>query len=85
MENENPHNSFNNPTPQTARLIEVLEKLEERIKRQNSLKYALARGMVYGVGTVIGASVLVAVFGGILASTTDFFSTDTTAPSTLAE
>jgi len=64
-----PHDSFTNPTPQTARLIEVLEKLEADIKKQNSLKYALFRGMVYGLGTVIGATVLVALVGGIWAAT----------------
>lgn len=61
-------------SPQTARLLEVLESLELRIKRQNSLKYALVRGMVYGIGTVIGATVLVALFGGLLVSTTDILS-----------
>ena len=66
---DEPHNSFTNPTPQTARLIEVLEKLEADIKKQNSLKYALLRGMIYGLGTVIGATVLVALVGGIWAAT----------------
>jgi len=68
MEQES-HNSFTNPSPQTTRLIEVLQTLETEIKRQNSLKYALVKGMVYGLGTVIGATVLVALFGGIIAST----------------
>ena len=68
MEQE-PHNSFTNPSPQTTRLIEVLQNLESHIKRQNSLKYAFLKGMVYGLGTVIGATVLVAIFGGMIAST----------------
>ena len=58
-----------NTSEHTVRLIEVLETLETQIKQQNSLKYALLRGMVYGLGTVIGASVLVAIFGGIIAAT----------------
>ena len=67
MEQE-PHNSFTNPSPQTARLIEVLESLEKHIKRQNSLKHALVKGMIYGLGTVIGATILVAILGGLLSS-----------------
>jgi hypothetical protein len=73
MEPGTEHNSFNNPSPQTTRLIEVLQDLEGNIKRQNSLKYTFLKGMIYGLGTVIGATVLVAIFGGILATTTDFF------------
>jgi len=52
---------------QEERLVTVLHSLEAQIERQNSLKYTLVRGMVYGLGTVIGATVLVAIFGGILA------------------
>lgn len=66
---EEPHNSFQNPTPQTTRLIEVLEVLEKDIRKQNSLRYAFFKGIVYGLGTVIGATVLVALFGGIITST----------------
>lgn len=76
MDPEQPHNSFQNPSPQTTRLIEVLQTLEKDIRRQNSLKYAFAKGLVYGFGTVIGATVLVALLGGVLAKTTDFFSTE---------
>jgi len=36
MENES-HNSYSNPSPQTTRLIEVLEVLEKKISKQNSL------------------------------------------------
>lgn len=68
MEQE-PHNSFTNPSPQTTRLIEVLQSLENHIRRQNSLKYAFLKGMMYGLGTVIGATVLVALFGGVIAAT----------------
>ena len=67
MEQE-PHNSFSSPSPQTTRLIEVLEVLEKDIKKQNSLKYTFYKGLLYGFGTVIGASVLVALFGGLLTS-----------------
>ncbi|USN92439.1 MAG: hypothetical protein H6782_01335 [Candidatus Nomurabacteria bacterium] len=55
--------------PQTDRLIDVLKSLEGHIKEQNSFKYSLFRGMAYGLGTVIGATVLVALFGGIIATT----------------
>lgn len=63
------HNSFQNPSPQTTRLIEVLQTLEVQIKRQNSLKYALLKGVVYGLGTVIGASILVALLGSAISWT----------------
>ena len=65
METE-PHNSFTNPSPQTTRLIEVLQDLELHIKRQNSLKYAFFKGLAYGFGMVIGATVLVAIFGSVI-------------------
>lgn len=52
--------------PQDQRLISVLYSLESHIQRQNSLKYTLLKGVVYGLGTVIGASVLVALFGGFI-------------------
>lgn len=51
------------------RLLEVLETLEHRIARQNSLKYSFLRGAVYGLGTVVGATILVALFGGLIAAT----------------
>lgn len=60
-------------TSQLPHLVEVLETLKVQIVKQNSLKYALLRGMVYGLGTVIGASVLVALLGGIIATTINSF------------
>lgn len=57
------------PVEQTDKLLEVLQVLETRIKRQNSYKNAFLKGIVYGLGTVIGATVLVALFGGIIATT----------------
>lgn len=49
------------------RMQDVLQSLEDQIRRQTSLKYALLRGAVYGIGTVIGATVLIALLGGIIA------------------
>lgn len=57
------------PPTQQERLITVLYSLEEQIKRQTSLRFAFLRGAVYGLGTVIGATLLLALFGGILAAT----------------
>ncbi|MCA9358184.1 hypothetical protein KC902_02900 [Candidatus Kaiserbacteria bacterium] len=57
----------------TSGLIEILEKLETQIKRQNSLRYAFVRGMIYGLGTVIGATVLVALFGGVIVAIVNTF------------
>ena len=59
---------------QQERLITVLYSLEEHIQRQTSLKFAFLRGAVYGLGTVIGATLLLALFGGILAATIDSLS-----------
>ena len=66
-----PENEIDRPTTgeQTNRLLEVLLTLEQQIKKQNSYKYAFLKGVVYGFGTVIGATVLVALFGGVLAAT----------------
>ena len=54
-------------------MLDVLESLEKQISKQNSLKFAFARGMVYGLGTVIGATVLVALFGGVIISLVNTF------------
>lgn len=54
---------------QNERLIAVMHVVEEQIKIQNSLKLSLLRGALYGLGTVIGATVLIAVLGWFLANT----------------
>jgi len=64
MENEN---EISIPDEQRQRLITVLESLEGQVKTQNSMRNAFLKGIVYGLGTVIGATILVALFGGILA------------------
>ena len=46
---------------QRERLITVLSKLEDLTERQVSLKYALMRGVVYGLGTVIGATIIISI------------------------
>lgn len=56
---------------QNERLLKVLGKLEGQVARQASFKLAFVRGVVYGLGTVIGATVLIAILGGILAGTVD--------------
>ena len=85
MNEEEQHNNYQNSSPQTARLIEVLTSLEGEIKKQTSLKFALLKGIVYGLGTVIGATVLVALFGGIIATTLGTFTdTDITQESLLS-
>jgi len=54
-------------------LIEVLENLEAQIEKQNSLKSTFIKGAIYGLGTVVGATVLVALFGGVIASAISVF------------
>jgi hypothetical protein len=51
------------------RLLNVLYALETQMRQQGSLRFAFLRGVVYGFGTVIGATILIALAGGILAST----------------
>lgn len=46
---------------QRERLIKVLGDLEDLTKRQVSLRFIFLRGAVYGLGTVIGATVLISV------------------------
>jgi len=59
---------------QRDRLIEVLHSLEDHVRRQNSLKFTFLKGAVYGLGTVVGASILVALFGGLIATTVNSLS-----------
>lgn len=59
---------------QAARLVNVLEVLEKDIKRQNSLKRTFIKGAVYGLGTVVGGAILVALFGGLIATTVNLLS-----------
>ena len=46
---------------QRERLITVLGDLEDLTKRQVSLKFIFVRGIIYGLGTVIGATVLISI------------------------
>lgn len=46
---------------QRERLIKVLGDLEDLTKRQVSLKFIFVRGIIYGLGTVIGATVLISI------------------------
>ena len=71
MKDEPQHTAPTEEENQQLRLITVLYSLEGLIKRQTSLKFAFLRGAVYGLGTVIGATLLIALFGGILAATID--------------
>ncbi len=54
-------------------LIDVLENLEAQIEKQNSLRTTFIKGAIYGLGTVIGATLLVAIFGGLIANTIGLF------------
>lgn len=49
-----------------SELVAVLTDLRSQLKKQTSLKFALLRGMVYGVGTVVGATILIALGGWII-------------------
>jgi len=47
-------------------LKDVLIDLRSLIRKQTSFKYAFARGVLYGLGTVIGATVLIGVLTWVL-------------------
>ena len=46
---------------QRERLINVLGSLEDLTKKQVSIKFIFLKGAVYGLGTVVGATVLISV------------------------
>ena len=46
---------------QRERLITVLESLEGITRREVSLRFIFVRGLIYGVATVIGATLLISV------------------------
>ena len=56
---------------QQQRLITVLNELEEEVEKQNSWQHVFVRGALYGLGTVIGATILIAIAGSIIALTVD--------------
>lgn len=48
---------------QQQRLITVLGELEDEVEKQNSFSHIFVRGALYGLGTVIGATLLIALLG----------------------
>jgi len=50
-----------NEQEQRERLIQILGGLETLTKKQVSVKFIFLKGVVYGLGTVIGATVLISV------------------------
>ena len=50
-----------NELEQRERLIKVLGGLETLTQKQVSVKFIFFKGVVYGLGTVIGATVLISI------------------------
>jgi len=50
-----------NALEQRERLIKVLGGLETLTQKQVSVKFIFLKGVIYGLGTVIGATVLISV------------------------
>ena len=66
-------NGYDIDNTQQQRLITVLNELEDEVEKQNSLKHVFLRGALQGLGTVIGATVLLAILGSILAVSVSLF------------
>lgn len=60
-----------------SELVEVLTDLKTQIRRQTSFRFIFVRGIVYGLGTVIGATVLIGIVSWTLSA---FFSDPADAP-----
>lgn len=58
---------------QQQRLITVLGELEDEVEKQNSWKHVFIRGALYGLGTVIGATILLALLGSLIAIAVETF------------
>jgi hypothetical protein len=58
---------------QQQRLITVLNELEEEVEKQNSWQQIFMRGTLYGLGTVIGATILLTLLGSLIAMAVDTF------------
>lgn len=53
------------------KLTSILEEIEDSLKRQNSLRYIFLQGLMRGLGTALGATVLVALVTSITIHVTD--------------
>jgi len=56
---------------QHKRLYEQMERLANGIEKSNSFKFTMAKGIIYGVSTVIGATVIAAIVIGMLSKTVE--------------
>jgi hypothetical protein len=65
------NNGYDRDETQQQRLITVLGELEEEVEKQNSWHHVFVRGALYGLGTVIGATILIALLGSIIAIAID--------------
>jgi Domain of unknown function (DUF5665) len=65
-------NGYDIDDTQQQRLITVLGELEDEVEEQNSWKHVFVRGTLYGLGTVIGATVLIAILGSVIALTVKY-------------
>lgn len=58
---------------QQQRLITVLGELEDEVEKQNSFGHTFLKGTLQGLGTVIGATVLLTILGSVFALFVDTF------------
>lgn len=50
-------------------LVEVLTDLRSLIAKQTSYKFVFLRGILYGLGTVVGATILIGLLSWFLSTT----------------
>jgi len=51
---------------QREQIITELEELNEEMHEQNSKRHTLVRGIIYGVGVIIGSAIIATIILGIL-------------------
>ncbi|PIR47859.1 hypothetical protein COV06_00450 [Candidatus Uhrbacteria bacterium CG10_big_fil_rev_8_21_14_0_10_50_16] len=62
-----------------ARLVKEVGRVASALEKQNSVKKRLLLGVVFGVGTAIGASIIASLIILILSQTLRVFGVDTSA------
>jgi hypothetical protein len=57
---------ISNLEEQRDRIIEELEELNKKMATQNSIRHVFLRGLIYGVGVLIGSAVIATIILGVV-------------------